>query len=101
MRDPNKTKRLEEMEVMCRILNDPRAERDVLHNILKEHRALCNIKAVIDAYQRGGFTVTVGCDDFDTENHVYDISTMVAMIQSFTYDGLCLPNPGTTRRKEV
>lgn len=59
----------------------------------KEKKYLHNIKAITDAYYNGNLTVTAGRNDFDTDNHIYDISVIIGIINNQVYEGLGLDIP--------
>lgn len=65
----------------------------------REQRSLKEIKAVVDAYRGGKITVTVGNDDFDADNHTYDLSVIMGIIQNHTYEGLGLPLPNPNKEE--
>ncbi len=56
---------------------------------------LQRIKSVIDSIYNGKITVTVGKDDCDSIHKNYDITVILGMIMSHTYEGLGLPIPKT------
>lgn len=71
----------------------------------QEHHSLLCIKQIVDAYQNNNIELTIGNDDFDCENHIYDLDVVIGMIQNHTYQGLGLPIPNVhkdkiTKRKE-
>lgn len=65
----------------------------LLNELKRQKKALRNIKAIADSYVDGKVTLTIGKEDFDYINHVYDIGTYMGMIFSNAYEGLNLPIP--------
>lgn len=65
----------------------------------REQRALKGIKTIVDAYKKGSIKITVGNDDFDMNNHTYDIKTIMAYIQNYVCEGLDLPIPSSKTNK--
>lgn len=57
------------------------------------------IRAIVDAYRKGTITVTVGNENVNANNHIYDLSVIMGMIQNHTYDGLGLPIPKGNKEK--
>lgn len=55
---------------------------------------LLAIKAIVDAYYDGRIILTNGNDDFDKDNHKYDISGIMGIISNHVYEalGLNIPN---------
>ena len=45
--------------------------------------ALKRIESVIDGFRENRFRLTIGNDDFDRENHVYDISVIMGIISNY------------------
>jgi len=45
--------------------------------------AVKRIESVVDGFRENRFRVTVGNDDFDRENHVYDISAIMGIISNY------------------
>lgn len=66
----------------------------------KEQKYLYNIKAITDAYYNGNLTITTGKNDFDTDNHIYDISVIMGMINNQVYEGLGLDIPKVNKSME-
>ncbi len=61
--------------------------------IEREQKSLKAIRAIVDAYRNGTITVTVENENVNANNHIYDLSVIMGMIQNHTYDGLGLPIP--------
>lgn len=59
----------------------------------RRQRFLQNIKGLIDSIMYEKIKVTVGRDDFDGLNHIYDVSIILGIIKALTYQGLELPVP--------
>lgn len=59
-----------------------------------ERDALERIKHLLESIHGGSITVTCGTEDFDADNHVYDVVAILGLIQNFVYEGLDEPNPG-------
>lgn len=55
-----------------------------------ERQNLLHIKVIIDAYNKGELTITIGNKDNDPENNVYDISHIMSKIENYVYNGLYL-----------
>ncbi|MCF2642390.1 hypothetical protein I6E50_08215 [Roseburia hominis] len=68
------------------------------NNSKREHKALEDIRAVVDAYNKGSITVTTE-GDFDSAGHRYDISVILAIVTNHAYEGLGLAVPGQSERK--
>lgn len=65
-----------------------------------QRQALMNIKAVVDAYNRGSISITANSDKFDTGTHTYDIGVIMGIIMSHTYCGLGLNIPKISKKGE-
>lgn len=59
----------------------------------KPQKALLEIKKVIDSIMYEKIKVTVGRDDFDGLDHIYDVNIILGIIKALTYQGLELPVP--------
>ena len=64
----------------------------------KMHKMLKAIKAIVDDYFAGTITVTIGNDDLDSANRIYDIRVIMGMLSSQAYEGLGLPIPDRKRK---
>lgn len=51
------------------------------------------IKRIVDSYYDDTITVTIGNDDFDSDNHIYDISVIMGMLSNHIYSALHLDIP--------
>lgn len=62
---------------------------------------LKSIKDIVDSYFNGSYDITVGNDDFDITNHVYDVNVIMGIIRNHVYEGLRLPINSQERRTRV
>ena len=51
------------------------------------------IKDIIDALDEGRITATIGNDDFDKDNHIYDLNVIIGAIRSNVYGSLGINIP--------
>lgn len=54
---------------------------------------LGGIKHIVDSYYEGNIIVTVGNQDCDPSNHVYDLSMIMGMLSNLVYEVLNLDVP--------
>lgn len=51
------------------------------------------IKEIIDALDEGRITATIGNEDFDKDNHIYDLNVIIGVIRSNVYGSLGINIP--------
>lgn len=73
------------------------ADSEVIQALLgeleRQKKALRNIKTFTDAYFDRNVTLTVGKEDMDVSNSIYDVRSYMGMIHSNAYEGLNLSIP--------
>lgn len=62
--------------------------------------ALLKIKAVIDGYFDNNYTLVCG-DDFNTSQHIYDISVIMGILSNLVYSGLKLDIPARNETRKI
>lgn len=51
------------------------------------------IKEIIDALDEGRITATIGNEDFDKDNHIYDLNVIIGVLRSNVYGSLGINIP--------
>lgn len=72
---------------------DSEAIQALLGELERQKKALRNIKTFTDAYFDRNVTLTVGKEDMDVSNSIYDVRSYMGMIHSNAYEGLNLSIP--------
>lgn len=67
----------------------------LLDELERQKKALRNIKTFTDAYFDGNVTLTMGKEDMNSSNSIYDVRSYMSMVHSNAYEGLCLAVPRT------
>ena len=65
-----------------------------------EKEALKAIKHIVDCYYNDRYDISVGDDDFNIHDNIFDISVIMGMICNHVYEGLKLPITYKERRKK-
>ena len=67
----------------------------------REIKAWERINHLLDCVHNGTVAITTDTDIFCADEHVYSLSVILATILDYACQGLDLPYPSATRKKEV